>query len=73
MHKTLSSQQKDRRIRQRCSITSLLGHPTNVIAGQGPTVLALGIGKGYLDIFFLSCLSFLFSFSLSLGDWLNTD
>ena len=35
--------------------------------GQGPTVLAVGAGGGCLDIFF-SCLSFLFSFSLSLGD-----
>ena len=35
--------------------------------GQGPTVLAAGSGGGCLDIV-LSCLSFLFSFSLSLGD-----
>ena len=35
--------------------------------GQGLTVLAVGMGGGYLDIFF-SRLSFLFSFSLSLGD-----
>ena len=36
------------------------------IVGQGPTVLAVGAGEGCLDIFF-SHLSFLFSFSLSLG------
>ena len=35
--------------------------------GQGPTVLAVGADGGCLDIFF-SRLSFLFSFSLSLGD-----
>ena len=35
--------------------------------GQGPTALAVGAGGGCLDIFF-SRLSFLFSFSLSLGD-----
>ena len=35
--------------------------------GQGPTVLAVGMGGGCLAIFF-SRLSFLFSFSLSLGD-----
>ena len=35
--------------------------------GQGPTALAVGAGGGCLDIFF-SHLSFLFSFSLSLGD-----
>ena len=34
---------------------------------QGPTVLAVGAGEGCFDIFF-SRLSFLFSFSLSLGD-----
>ena len=38
-----------------------------IIVGQGPTALAVGAGGGCLDIFF-SCLSFLFSFSLSLGD-----
>ena len=28
------------------------GHPTNlVIVGQGPTVLAVGAGRGCLDIF----------------------
>ena len=37
-----------------------------IIVGQGPIVLAVGAG-GCLDIFF-SHLSFLFSFSLSLGD-----
>ena len=35
--------------------------------GQGPTALTVDAGGGYLDIFF-SRLSFLFSFSLSLGD-----
>ena len=35
--------------------------------GQGPTALAVGVGGVCLDIFF-SRLSFLFSFSLSLGD-----
>ena len=35
--------------------------------GQGPTALAVGEVGGCLDIFF-SHLSFLFSFSLSLGD-----
>ena len=35
--------------------------------GQGPTVLAVGVGGGCLDIFF-SRLSLLFSLSLSLGD-----
>ena len=38
-----------------------------MIVGQGPIVLAVGTGGGCLDIFF-SPLSFLFSFSLSLGD-----
>ena len=35
--------------------------------GQGPTALAVGAGGGCLDVFF-SRLSFLFFFSLSLGD-----
>ena len=35
--------------------------------GQGPTVLAVGAGGGLFGHFF-SRLSFLFSFSLSLGD-----
>ena len=35
--------------------------------GQGPTALAVGAGEGRLDFFF-SRLSFLFSFSFSLGD-----
>ena len=35
--------------------------------GHGPTALAVGAGGGCLDIFF-SCLSFLLSFLLSLGD-----
>ena len=35
--------------------------------GQGPTAIAVGAGGGCSDIFF-SRLSFLFSFSLSLGD-----
>ena len=43
------------------------GRPTIwMIVGQGPIVLAVGAGGGCLDIFTL--LSFLFSFSLSLGD-----
>ena len=37
-----------------------------MIVGQGPIALAVGAGGGCLDIF--SHLSFLFSFSLSLGD-----
>ena len=37
-----------------------------MIVGQGPIALAVGAGGGYLDIFTL--LSFLFSFSLFLGD-----
>ena len=40
-----------------------------IIEGQGPIVLAVGVGGGCLDIF-LSHLSLLFSFSLSLGDGL---
>ena len=44
------------------------GRPTVwIILGQGPTALAGGAGGGCLDIFF-SRLSFLFSYSLSLGD-----
>ena len=47
---------------------SVLGRPTSwMIVGQGPISLAVGAGGGCLDIFF-SHLSFLFSFSLSLGD-----
>ena len=38
-----------------------------MIVGQGPIVLVVGAGGGCLDIFF-SHPSFLFSFSLSLGD-----
>ena len=38
-----------------------------MIVGQGPIALAVGAGGGCLDIFF-SHLSFLFSFSISLGD-----
>ena len=38
-----------------------------MIVGQGPIALAVGAGGGCLDIFFPH-LSFLFSFSLSLGD-----
>ena len=46
----------------------VLGRPTVWIrVGQGPTALAVGAGGGCLDIF-CSHLSFLFSFSLSLGD-----
>ena len=44
------------------------GRPTILITvGQGPIALAVGAGGGCMDIFF-SPLSFLFSFSLSLGD-----
>ena len=42
---------------------------TWIQVGQGPTALAVGAGRGCLDIFFCR-LSFLFSFSLSLGDGL---
>ena len=46
----------------------VLGRPTIwIIVGQGPTALAVGAGGGCLDIFF-SRLSFLFAYSLSLGD-----
>ena len=49
-------------------ILSVPGRPTIWIrVGQGPTALAVGAGRDCLDIFF-SRLSFLFSFSLSLGD-----
>ena len=44
------------------------GRPTILITvGQGPAALAIGAGRGCLDIFY-SHLSFLFSSSLSLGD-----
>ena len=44
------------------------GHPTIwTIVGQGPIVLAVGAGGGLYGHFY-SPLSFLFSFSLSLGD-----
>ena len=47
----------------------VLGRPTILITvGQGPTALAVGSGGGCLDIHFYSRLSFLFSFSLLLGD-----
>ena len=43
------------------------GRPANLDGvGQGP--IALAVGVGCLDIFFSLRLSFLFSFSLSLGD-----
>ena len=43
------------------------GRPTIwITVGQGPTELTVGAGGGCLDIFTL--LSFLSSFSLSLGD-----
>ena len=38
-----------------------------MIVGQGPIALAIGAGGGCLDIFSL-ILSFLFSYSLPLGD-----
>ena len=42
------------------------GRPTTwITVGQGPTALAVGAGVGCLDIF---TLTFLSSFSLSLGD-----
>ena len=49
------------------------GRPTIwMIVGQGPIAIAVGVGGGCLDIFTLlylfSPLSFLSSFSLSLGD-----
>ena len=45
------------------------GRPTIwMTVGQGPTALAVGAGEGCLD--FDSHLSFLSSFSLSLGDGL---
>ena len=48
------------------------GRPTSLddsrARGQGPIVLAVGAGGGCLDIFTLLSLSFLSSFSLSLGD-----
>ena len=40
--------------------------PIWMILGQGPTALAVGASGGCLNIFTL--LSFLFSYSLSLGD-----
>ena len=44
------------------------GRPTNWIrVGQGLPAFAVGAGEDCLDIFFCR-LSFLFSFSLSLGD-----
>ena len=44
------------------------GRPTIwIIVGQGPTALAVGAGGGCLNFFFYR-LSFLFSYSLSLGD-----
>ena len=44
------------------------GSPTIlIIVGQGPIALAVGAGGGLFGHFF-SHLSFLFSFSLSLGD-----
>ena len=44
------------------------GRPTIwITVGQEPTALAVGAGRGCLDFFF-SHLSFLFSFSLPLGD-----
>ena len=47
----------------------VLGRPTIwITVGQGPTALVVGAGGGCLDIYFCSHLSFLSSFSLSLGD-----
>ena len=39
-----------------------------IIIGQGPIALAVGAGRGCLDIFSLICLSFLFCISPSSGD-----
>ena len=45
----------------------VLGLPTIwIIVGPGPTALAVGAGRGCLEFF--SRLSFLFSYSLSLGE-----
>ena len=47
----------------------MLGCPTLwMIVGQGPTALAVGAGGSCLDIF--TCISFLSSFSPSVGDGL---
>ena len=47
---------------------SVPGRPTSwMIVGQGPIALAVGANRGVFGHFF-SHLSFLFSFSLSLGD-----
>ena len=44
------------------------GRPTiRIIVGKGPIALAVGAGGGLFGHFY-SSLSFLFSFSLSLGD-----
>ena len=44
------------------------GRPTfSITVGQGPTALALGAGEGWFGRFY-SHLSFLSSFSLSLGE-----
>ena len=46
-----------------------LGRPTiRITVGQGPTALAVGANGGCFDIFTRDHLSFLSSFSLSLGD-----
>ena len=46
----------------------MLGSPTIwITVGQGPTALAVGVGGGLFRHFY-SHLSFLSSFSLSLGD-----
>ena len=47
---------------------SVLGRPIIlIVVRQGPTAFSVGVGGGCLGIFF-SHLSFLSSFSLSLGD-----
>ena len=49
------------------------GRPTIwITVGQGPTVLAVGAGGGLFGHFY-SRLSFLYSFSLSIGRWPDID
>ena len=49
------------------------GHPTIlIIVGQGPTALAVGVGGGCLDLFFISSIISLFLLPLS-GRWPDID